>query len=69
MQTVKYGRVIGFGDSKLESVFNAALHDPVLAEEILLLVARLGYETENSNTIEVEFITEPMEPISNFESF
>lgn len=68
MQTIKYGRVIGVGDSKLESVFNAASHDPVLAEEILMLVSRLGYETDEQVCDDSE-LTAPMNPVSNFESF
>ena len=68
MQIVKFDRVIGQGENKLDVIFDACRHDAVLFEEVASLVIRLGYKIEQDTQDDTH--SELLKgPVTYFESF
>ncbi len=54
-EVIKYQRSVGVGNSKAESILDACRHDPILMEEVSILIERLGYKLVETPEEEIEF--------------
>lgn len=55
-EVIKYQRSVGVGNSKAESILDACKHDPILMEEVSILIERLGYKLVEKPEEEIEFV-------------
>lgn len=55
-EVIKYQRSVGVGNSKEESILDACRHDPILMEEVSILIERLGYKLVETPENEIEFV-------------